>query len=169
MRKAILRTRVSLSAVLILLIVGCTERTDYVLEQSYIDVRAVSLSYLNDDTEVYVRQMTSFNSRDEYVSFEIGQSRNKALYMDIYGCEDINCQSATAIVFHDSSYSYVKSLNKGEFRFSKPAQAIRSQAFGDDCEIQIYAHWNLTIDTKSVKIDWTFQEAEETCEVFLYK
>lgn len=127
------------------------------------------MSYLTNDAEIYVKQMTSFNSNDEYVSFEIGQNNHKVLNMDIYGCEDINCQSATAIVFHDSSYSYVKSLKKNDFNFSKPEKAIRTKNFGDDCEVQVYAHWNLRIDIENIKIDWTFQEAEESCEVFLYK
>ncbi len=150
-------------------ILGCSDTLDYTKNRSYFKAKKTSLDYFNED-EVFIEQKSSFSKNSEYETFMISNAKaGKKLEMDIYGCNDVHCLSATSIVFHDSSFKYILALKKGEFLFSEPSEKIYTEEFGYDCQIKVAAYWNLKIDTEYIKIDWQMLEAEELCEVYLYK
>ncbi len=150
-------------------VLGCTDTLDYTKDRSYIKAKRTSLDYFDGD-EVSIERVSSYSKNSEYETFKISNAKiGKKLEMDIYGCNDVHCLSATSIVFHDSSFKYILALKKGEFLFSEPTEQIYTEEFGYDCQIKVAAYWNLKIDTEYIKIDWQMLEAEEVCEVYLYK
>lgn len=148
---------------------GCAETFDYSENRSVLKTKTTLLAYFGEE-DVFVKRMSSFKQNFEYKTFRIGvDSVSNFLDMDIYGCNDLHCLSATSIVFHDKNYEYVEVLEKGEFEFLEPTEKIYTKEFGEDCEVRIASYWNLNIDTERIKIEWLMLEAEEVCDVILYK
>lgn len=148
--------------------IGCTDSYNHTENLSFFNTEKTSLAYFGWKN-VPAKRITSFSQNSEFETFKIGSDESDSLFLDIYGCSDIHCLSATSIVLHDSSFKYILALKKGEFLFSEPSEKIYTEEFGYDCQIKVAAYWNLKIDTEYIKIDWQMLEAEELCEVYLYK
>ena len=144
--------------------VGCADTENVTQDRSYLKANKTSLAYYAWK-DVSAERVGSFSKKDAFVTFKIGDK----LDMDIYGCQDIYCSSATSVVIHDSSFKYVETLRRGEFLFLVPSGKVYSEEFGYDCEIKVAAYWDLIVNTETVRIDWNVQEAEESCEVHFYK
>lgn len=109
-----------------------------------------------------------YESSANNLSYQIDVSKKWKLWMDVYGCTDINCQNANSIIIHDEKYDYVKKVDRGDFEFSVPGKDYYSEEFGTDCKLRVSYFFDLTIKSKDVKLKMSVQHAEESCEVKIY-
>jgi hypothetical protein len=148
--------------------IGCTDSYNHLENLSFFNTEKTSLAYF-DWKNVPAKRITSFSQNSEFETFKIGSDESDSLFLDIYGCSDIHCFSAMSIVLRSKDYEYAVALKKGEFKFSEPTKKINTKEFGENCELRVASYWNLKVDASQIKLDWTMLEAEETCEVKLYK
>jgi len=81
--------------------------------------------------------------------------------LDVFGCADLNCTTATQIVFHDRLYNDVIVLEKENFKFSKKDFEVMED---DDCsEYTKEYSFNLKIDHPRVKLDADMQFGSMEC------
>lgn len=138
--------------------VGYAPFSKTLLEKSSKDssVSPISVSIARDSSEA------------SNLSYLIDVNKKWKFWMDVYGCADINCKSATAIVFHDEKYDYYKKIDKEDFEFSAPSREYFSEEFGTDCTLRVNYFFDLTIKSKDVKLKMSVQHAKESCEVKIY-
>ena len=112
--------------------------------------------------------VSRFISGANNLSYEIDVSDKWKLWMDVYGCTDINCRNASSIIIHDEKYDYIKKLDKDDFEFSAPHRKYYSDEFGTECKLRVSYFFDLTIKSKGIKLKMSVQHAEESCEVRIY-
>lgn len=123
---------------------------------------------------LYLFYQDSLSQANGYAIFQfgkMGRSKRDALdmFVDIYGCTDMYCSNANTIVFHDSKYEKINAVKKDDFSITKPEISLRhGEEFGQECELKVSEFFDLKIDLPDVLVDWTLQEAGETCEVTIY-
>ena len=82
---------------------------------------------------------------------------NRWLYLEIYGCQTIECLDAEKIVLHNDDYSYSVLLKKGDFTISKLDKSKMPSAQG---EVYVMHYFNLKIDVEGIRINWNVQMAQ---------
>ncbi len=97
---------------------------------------------------------------DDHRPYWSGVSTTR-FYLDIFGCNDINCETAEKIVWHNGNYSNVLVLGPDDFKFSKRSF---EQFYDGDCSDYTREYsFNLKIDHPRIKLDANIQQGYIEC------
>lgn len=97
---------------------------------------------------------------DDHIPYWSGVSTTR-FYLDIFGCNDINCETAEKIVWHNGNYSNVLVLGPDDFKFSK--KNFEQFCDGDCSDYTKEYSFNLKIDHPRIKLDADIQQGYIEC------
>ena len=103
---------------------------------------------------IYIEtEIDTINYTEDYTVYRW----NRWLYLEIYGCQTIECLDAEKIVLHNDDYSYSVLLKKGDFTISKLDKSKMPSAQG---EVYVMHYFNLKIEVEGIRINWNVQMAQ---------
>ena len=104
--------------------------------------------------KIYIEtEIDTINYTEDYTIYRW----NRWLYLEIYGCQTIECLDAEKIVLHNDDYSYSVLLKKGDFTISRLDRSKMLMAQGD---VHVIRYFNLKINVEGIRINWNVQVAQ---------